>query len=98
MNFLLIGFAFLAAGLLGPLAVLAQAPEPKPGAPILVISAHPEAAVKQAGAQAIGPLTARFGVLAQAQDRDTINRLYAAGAWRVIDGAWFAKLCGIDEI
>ncbi|MEO0771725.1 MAG: hypothetical protein AAFZ04_00955 [Pseudomonadota bacterium] len=95
MHAFLLGIAFLATGLIGPLAVLAQAPAPVPGAPVAVIAMNPEAVIDQGGARAIGPLTARFGILAQADDTATIDALYAAGAWRVIDGAWLATLCGV---
>ena len=98
MHAFLLGVAFLATGLVGPLAVLAQAPAPAPGAPVAVIALNPGAVSDRSGARAIGPLTARFGILAQAEDTNTIDALYAAGAWRVIDGAWFAALCGVKSL
>ena len=65
---------------------------------MIVIAAHPEAVFLEAGAQAVGPLIARFGVLAQAENAQVIDRIYAAGAWRVTDGGWLAAFCGIDEL
>lgn len=98
MNPALIALSLLATVLVAPLAALTQAPEPAVGGPILVISANAEAIVQAAGARAIGPYTARFGVLADVgTDADMIDRLYAAGAWRVTDGTWFAQLCGVES-
>ena len=86
------GLAFCA--LAGPLAALAQADGPSADAPFLVISPTSAADVLHAGGDLLEPFRSPLAVLATGGD-DVIARLYASGAWLVLDGGWIVELCGV---
>ncbi len=68
-----------------------------PNSPVLVVSApwHIPAVdlVAAAGGQLIGPISGRFGTLAQFSDGDQIQKALGLGAWFVADAAALAALC-----
>lgn len=90
----LIGLSLLCVSLSGPVAAIAQVPAATDTGPLLVLAPDAAALLEQVDGHLVGPSVSPFGALGQG-DPDLIERLYEAGAWRVLDGAWIAALCGI---
>lgn len=89
--------ALVLAALAGPSAALVAAP-PRLDAPMLVIlppGSDAAALLAAAGARAVGPLVAPMALLATGEGADLPERLKAAGAWAVRDGAVLARICGV---
>lgn len=91
-----ISAAFLIAALAGPIAALG-ASTPRANEPVLAIAppwVDVAGVVDRAGGRAIGPWRAPLATLAQGHGAQFADRLRAAGAWIVIDGAALARICG----
>ena len=55
-----------------------------------------ERLVVEAGGELIGPRQAVFGSLAISEDPNFAALLKSSGAWFVVDGQTFARLCGVE--
>lgn len=98
----MVGNAVLAAAsLAGPAAVAAlSADPPRPGRPVLVLTAPWTGAaevVRAAGGTLLPGGAAGFAALAFLDAPDVAARLAAAGAWVALDGTDLASICGVAE-
>lgn len=85
--------AVVLVGMAGPLAVLAQAPSPTAGQPVLIIAPAAANLVLAAGGELASPVSAPFAVLAQGE-AEFLKQIAASRAWMIMDGGWLAEICG----
>jgi hypothetical protein len=95
----LIGAVVLTTAAVGPAFLALSSGSPRPGEPVLVITApwtDPESVVTAAGGRVIAPASAPMATLGVFADAAALARVGGAGGWLVVDGRAAAALCGVD--
>ncbi len=95
-NFLIIMGSLIVVAVSPALALVGQT-KPQVGEVALVIAlpwgADPARIAANAGAQEVSPERAPMGVLIMLNTEQTLDQLYAQGAWLVVDGRKVLELC-----
>lgn len=94
----MISLLFLSTLVIAPVALVTRPYESGPALAVIPPWADIDQILEHAGLREIAPLRAPFGVLVAPVAHVNPAHLRANGVWTLLDGAFIAAICGVDNV